>query len=58
MTADTDQFGNAALCVGSREGHVEVVTLLLARGADPRARNRYGWTALIAAAGAYRAVRA
>ena len=27
-------------------------SLLVARGADPTARNRYGWTALIAASGA------
>lgn len=51
MAAEADHFGNRPLHVSAREGHVEVVTLLLARGADPRARNRYGWTALIAAAG-------
>lgn len=51
--ADADHFGNAPLHVACREGHLEVVALLLARGADPAARNRYGWTALIAASGTY-----
>jgi hypothetical protein len=49
--ADTDHFGNTPLHVAAREGHLPVVKTLLARGADPAARNRYGWTALIAASG-------
>lgn len=50
---EADHFGNSPLHVACREGHLEVVALLLTRGADPAARNRYGWTPLIAASGAY-----
>ncbi len=50
--AEADHFGNTSLHVAAREGFLGVVSLLVARGADPTARNRYGWTALIAASGA------
>ena len=30
----------------SQKGHVDVVKLLLANGADAKAKNRGGWTAL------------
>ena len=53
MVTEADHFGNSPLHVACREGHLEVVALLLTRGADPAARNRYGWTPLIAASGMY-----
>lgn len=51
MVTEADHFGNSPLHVACREGHLEVVVLLLARGANPAAWNRYGWTPLIAASG-------
>ena len=41
-----DKDGNTALMLASRNGHVDVVRTLLARGADPSARNNKGDSAM------------
>jgi ankyrin repeat protein len=39
-------FGTTALMWSAYQGHTEIVKLLLAKGADKDAKDRYGWTAL------------
>ena len=46
----TDVHGTTALFVAAREGHLKVARLLLEAGADKDTRNRFGVTALCAAA--------
>jgi len=44
-----DESGNTCLGVAARYGHVEIVTDLLAAGADPELRNKVGSTPILAA---------
>lgn len=44
-----DYLGNTALHYASREGHLEVVQLLMRRGADPNMENNEGCTVLVMA---------
>lgn len=51
------QAGVAALQIAARQGHLDVVDLLLAFKADINKRTKDGWTALVRRAGVFPAPR-
>jgi ankyrin repeat protein len=44
--AVTDRFGSTPLSVAAEHGYLEIVMLLLEKGADVTVRNKDGWTLL------------
>ncbi len=46
VDATNDYLGRSSLIVATMSGHARIVGILLARGADVRAKDMEGWTAM------------
>ncbi len=46
VDATDDYLGRTPLIVATMSGHTRIVAILLAKGADVRARDMEGWTAM------------